>query len=113
VEQREQVGQPLVRVSALAGRPSFRRPVLSPRLDSGGNLAQRQPRFPLVRAGHAVKLTQQVSRGPSQEALALRAELVSHWPAHVLLYGLPGAPGHGTWRTAKRRPGDLDDRELL
>jgi hypothetical protein len=47
-------------------------------------------------------------RGPSQEALAVRPELVSHWPP-----SLPGAPGHATWRTARRRPGDLDDHELL
>jgi hypothetical protein len=39
-------------------------------------------------------------------------ELVRHWPSHVLIYGLPGAPGHVTWCTAQRRPGDLDDHEV-
>ncbi len=39
--------------------------------------------------------------------------LVSYWPPCIPLYGLPGAPGPAFWCAAQRRPGDLDDRELL
>jgi len=91
----------------------IRVPAVTPQVDGGGDIAQRLARFRLIWTGHTVERAQQVSRGPSQEALAVRAELVNHGPPHVPLYSLPGAPGYVTWRTAQRRPGDLDDRELL
>ncbi len=75
----------LVAVSHSAGQSS--------RLDGDSDVVQRKPRFRVIRVGHAVKLTQQVSRGPSQETRAVRAELVSRGPPHVPLYSLPGAPG--------------------
>ena len=113
VEQREQVGQPLVRVSALAGRPSFWRPVLSPRPDGGDDdVAQRQPRFWLIRPGYAVKLAQQVSRGPSQEALAVRVQLVSPRP-QLVPAPRPARRSSGcSWLAAHRRPGYLDNHEI-
>ena len=51
-------------------RPSSRRPALPSRLDSCGDVAQRQPRFRLIRPGHAIKRAQQASRGLSPEAPA-------------------------------------------
>ena len=55
----------------MSGRLSFGWPAVTPQVDGGGDIAQRLARFMFVRPGHAVKLTQQVLRGPSQEALAL------------------------------------------
>ncbi len=83
----------------------IRRRVSSSRLDGSSDVAQCLACFRLIRPGHAVKRAQQVPRGPSQEALAVRAELISHGPPHVPLYGLQDAPGPALWRAAQRRPG--------
>jgi hypothetical protein len=81
---------------ALAGRPSFRRPVLSPRLDGDGDIAQRQTRFRLIGPGCVVKFAQQIMRGPPHGVLALRAELVSCGPAELPLR-LCGHAGATVW----------------
>ncbi len=74
-------------------RPSSRRPALPSRLDSCGDVAQRQPRSWLIRPAHLVEHAEQISCGPSQEALAVRAERVSCRPSCVPLHSLPGALG--------------------
>jgi hypothetical protein len=73
--------------------PSSRRLALTPQVDGRSDVAQRQPRFGLIRPGHAVKRAEQVTRGLSQEALAVREELLSYRTSPVSLYGLPGADG--------------------
>ena len=53
-----------------------------------GDVAQNLARFRLIWPGHAIERAQQASRGLSREALAVRAELVSHRPR-----GRPPRPG--------------------
>jgi hypothetical protein len=75
-------------------RPSSWRPALPSRLDSCRDVAQRQPRFRLIRPGHAIKRAQQASRGLSPEAPRQPDRLL---PARSRTPELP------LWR---RRPGD-------
>jgi len=69
-------------------------------------------------SGSSGPVTRSSSRSRSRAACRRRPwrferSWVSHGPPSVPLYGLPGAAGHVTWRTAQRLSGDLDDRELL
>ena len=98
-------GLPLPAVRHPGGQPS------APRLQGGGNLAQCLARFRLIRPSYAVKLAEQVAAavaggaGGSTEPVRMAAT-TSCFMAFQALLGL-------CLRAAQRRPGDLDDRELL
>jgi hypothetical protein len=81
-------------------------------LDGSDEVAQCLACLWLIWGGHAIKHAEQVSRGPSQQALAVRAKLLSHRPLPVVLHCLPGARRSAPCLTGHRRSGDLDDHEV-
>ena len=96
--------RPLARQAGPPCSSVIRRPVVTPRLDDNGDVAQNLARFRLIWTGHTVERAQQVSRGLSQVALALRAELVSYGSAELPLQ-LCGRTGVAIWRGIKEGRG--------
>ena len=114
VEQREQVGQPLVRVSALAGRPVIlaASPLAAPRRAGDDEVAQRS----------RVSGSSGPATGSSSRSRSRAVRLRRPWPSECswsalghslsLLHGLPGALRAAPWLAAHRRPGYLDNHEI-
>ena len=58
------------------GRPSFRRPAVTPPVNSGDDVTQRQLRVRILRPGHVIKHAQKLGRGPAHGYLAVRLAYV-------------------------------------